>query len=357
MTQIKDLNSIAYDGTFYAPIQRADGTTGKILIAAIGNGLSSWQLKTASYTAVAGDRLRIDASVGDVVITLPVTPLSSDADIWFQRIDTSAFKVLLRTGNSKINTQTGKDGIFSPTAIQTIERLSYVDNIIGWLGQFDRLTYQNAPVITVGDPFYANVTFLLRAASTGFLDLKGRAISYTGATLSTIAKYGGYSVLLSSGNISIPNPETLISPTGDWTIDFTYQNVSVSDYSAVFSLDGTDYPLTIYYGSLIGGNAIGAVGDNTSWYVSNVSMGARSTTQFNYYGLKREAGTISGWLNGVQISSFPVPATSAIGIPSGFAFLGQNGPYNASGYYDDFRITNGVARDLSIIPTGKFLTN
>lgn len=143
MTQIKDLNSIAYDGSFYAPIQKADGTTGKIFIAAIG-GLASWQLKSANYVAVAGDRLRIDASAGDVMITLPPAPLSSDADIWFQRIDSSAFKVLIGTGSNRINAQASKDGIFSPTVIQTIERLSYVNPAIGWLGQHDRLTYQSA---------------------------------------------------------------------------------------------------------------------------------------------------------------------------------------------------------------------
>jgi len=106
-------------------------------------GLSPWITKTANYTAIAGDRLRIDASAGDVVITLPASPTATDADIWLQRLDTSANKVLIRSGSNKLNALVNQDGVFAPTVVQLIERLSYVDAMIGWLGQYDRLTYQS----------------------------------------------------------------------------------------------------------------------------------------------------------------------------------------------------------------------
>ena len=150
MTQIKDLNSIAYDGAYFVPIQKADGTTGKILISAIGGSLSAWQLKTSSYTAAAGDRLRINASAGDVVITLPASPTATDADILFQRLDLGTNKVLLRTGTNKFNTQANQDAVFAPASINLIEGISYVNSAIGWLNQHNRLSFQSytAPVPT-----------------------------------------------------------------------------------------------------------------------------------------------------------------------------------------------------------------
>jgi hypothetical protein len=111
---------------------------------ATGGGISPWQLKTANYTAVAGDRLRVNATTGDVVITLP-TGNATDPDIWIQRLDLTANKVLIRSGTQKINGQSGQDGVFAPVVPQVIERLSYVDATLGWLGQHDRLTYQAAP--------------------------------------------------------------------------------------------------------------------------------------------------------------------------------------------------------------------
>jgi hypothetical protein len=80
------------------------------------------------------------------VITLPVSPSASDADIWVQRVDSTANKLLLRSGSNKIKSQTGQDGVFAPlAAIDTLERVSYIDGSIGWLGQHGLLTYQSAP--------------------------------------------------------------------------------------------------------------------------------------------------------------------------------------------------------------------
>lgn len=407
-----------------------------------GSGSPSWQLKTASYTAVPGDRLRLDATNGDVIVTLPASPSSSDADMLFQRVDTSSNKVLLRTGANEFVSEVRKDGVLAGSHI---EGVSYINSTVGWLNQYNRLTFQAVPqtlssfaisadgtklnysvtglpitaaagnlvltdgsvrtltfvssgqfgisgdplttaaggncritisgstpalttavtsVVTTngstvappppGDPHNDNVTFLLRATSSGFSDLTGRSITSSGATLSTTARFGGYSVFV-NGNISIPNPETLISPVGDWTIDFIYRNAGASSYGTVFSLDGSDHPLSIYFGGVLGPNMFAAVGTHNTWYEPSLVLGVPSTELFDYYGLKREGNTISSWKNGTQLSAVTVSSTSPIGIPATAATLGLNGSSNfCVGYYDDFRITNGIARDLTVIPTSKF---
>ena len=108
-----------------------------------GGSAAAWELRNGSFIAVAGGRYRIDASAGDVVMNLP-TGNTTDPDIEIQRLDSSANKVLIRTG--LINGQTGVDGVFTPSNRQQIERLSFVGGVLGWLGQFDKLTYQAAPV-------------------------------------------------------------------------------------------------------------------------------------------------------------------------------------------------------------------
>lgn len=48
-----------------------------------GTGLSDWQVKTANYTAVSGDRLICDTSGGPFTITLPADPVLSD-EVWIK---------------------------------------------------------------------------------------------------------------------------------------------------------------------------------------------------------------------------------------------------------------------------------
>ena len=136
-----------------------DDTNNTLTISSSGSGgagLAPWQIKTSDYIAVAGDRIRVDATAGDVVITLPATPNANDADIWIQRLDLSTNQVLIRSGINNINVVPGQDGVFSPSTRSLIERLSYINATIGWLAQHDRLNYQAAPSPTGTDLIYAS---------------------------------------------------------------------------------------------------------------------------------------------------------------------------------------------------------
>jgi Concanavalin A-like lectin/glucanases superfamily len=206
-----------------------------------------------------------------------------------------------------------------------------------------------------GDPYFGNVIFLLRANASGFYDLKGRSLSYSGVSLSTTAQFGR-SISIQNGFIQIPNPDTLLPSVGDWTIEWWYRHVSASPYGAIFSLDGSDYPLTIYYGTSVSLlDILVGMGTNSGWYSNILTFPAPSTIQSDYYALKRQGGTISAWKNGVQTSSDSIAATLPIGIPSGSAFIGANSSNYTNGYYEEFRISN-IARDVSIVPTTQFPT-
>jgi len=356
LTQIKDLNSIAYDGTFYAPIQRADGTTGKILISAIGSSLSSWQIKTANYTAVAGDRLRIDASVGDVIVTLPSTPLSSDADIWFQRLDSSAFKVLIRPGNNPINTQTGKDGIFAPLIIQLIERLSYVNSIIGWLGQFDRITYQAAPASAPAPD--ASALHLLFAKSLLDSSSTPKTITPNGVTISTTqTKYpsgAGNGAAYFDGSKAVGFPRDGV--TGINIVSFTQWTLECWVYPTTFGASNNIIFATY-------NNVGGAQSGSFVLFLDVIFDGIGAALTFapvlnvwQHYAIIYDKATNSfkGYYNGnlvgtTSASSFNAGAsTNYIGGSPGDNNIGTR---FFSGYIDDFIITPSIKYTANFTPT------
>lgn len=126
-----------------------------------GGGLYAWQIKTSNYTAVAGDRLRVDCTNGNVTILLPATPTDASVDIEIQRIDDTVNSLILDPNGKQFKTQTNKDGLFNNSNIGLSERISYPNNAIGWLPQHDRLTYQTHVNIGILDPLFANVVFLV----------------------------------------------------------------------------------------------------------------------------------------------------------------------------------------------------
>ncbi len=106
-----------------------------------GGGLTAWQLKTSNYTAVAGDRLRVDCTLGNTTILLPAAPTDASADIWLQRLDTTANSLIIDPNGKPFKSQSSKDGLLNNGNIGLSERISYPNNTIGWLPQHDRLTY------------------------------------------------------------------------------------------------------------------------------------------------------------------------------------------------------------------------
>jgi len=332
-------------------------------------GLSPWITKTANYTAIAGDRLRIDATAGDVVISLPVSPTATDSDIWLQRLDTSANKVLIRSGGNKLNAQTAKDGVFAPSVVQLIERLSYVDATIGWLGQYDRLSYQNAPAASGSDPLFANVVLLMPMTTTsGITDIKGKIATNQGATQST-------AILDPFGN----NAGVMYFPGGGARISIA-QSADFAFGSGAEAIDGWFYPTAIPGGIVwglmdtrmqlarsdwrIAGESTGRIGFSDFSYntapFNEFGDSPLILNQWNYYCTSRTINTTENhktWLNGSLIGT-ATTRNNAI-TAAGNLIIGDiidTAPdYSGSftGYMSNLRITRAY-RDGSIVPTASF---
>lgn len=318
-----------------------------------GSGLSPWQLKTANYTAVAGDRIRVNATAGDIIITLPISPSATDADIWIQRLDLSANKVLLRTGTNKINSQSGMDGVFAPIVLQLIERVSYINNAIGWLGQYDRLTYQAyAGGGGATDPLFANVGLLLNL-DTNFADSSslGLTVTNTSTTISTgISQWGGGSAQFNgtASLLTLPTNAIFNRGTGDfcWELWINPDVGSSSIERNIFKIGG---------GSSAAGLSLNT-SRRLSWWLDGTGNQIPGTPAqlvegtWNYVALSRSGSTMTVWLNNAAYSTF---SNSTSYNFSGW-LLGSNVFNNRwKGFMDDIRFTN-VARMITAAPTAAF---
>lgn len=89
----------------------ADAAAAKVTL---GVALTPTALKTANYTAAAGDLVLVDASGGNITITLPAAPADL-APVGIERIDSSANTVTIaRGGTDKFYTGTGPTSFTLP---------------------------------------------------------------------------------------------------------------------------------------------------------------------------------------------------------------------------------------------------
>jgi hypothetical protein len=245
------------------------GADGKIPVAQISGsggggvgGLSPWTNITGNYTAQHGDRLRIDASSSDITITLPSSPSSGGADIWLQRLDTSARSVNLATGGVKVNAKNALS-VTVPVGLGTVDLISYPNAAIGWLSQHNRLSIASYKAL-VG--FNGNLD-----DDTGLNTWTG----YGGAATSSVQSYeGGSSLLLDNAAKYVQSP---------WS--------SSLNFSGDFTWQCWIYPTTVS-GTLrcIMGNALGASAGNAGLFVSITN----GTLVFRHWLNDTTNATISG---------------------------------------------------------------
>lgn len=216
----------------------------------------------------------------------------------------------------------------------------------------------------VFDPNFANVSLLLQmngsAGSTTFTDSGPLALVGTAngnAQLSTTqVKYGSAAGAFDGTGdyISYAAHAGFGFGTGDFTIeDWVYFNAlgadrALADFRSAngndvgtFFVDGSNNKLAFWYGALLGstGNALSI----NTWY---------------YLTLKRTSGVFSAAIDGVeQWNATPAAinfgATRPLGI-GGAVFSGGAGSSPLNGYVGAIRITKGVARDVSVVPTAAF---
>lgn len=213
------------------------------------------------------------------------------------------------------------------------------------------------------DPFLNDIVLYLKGDGandgTVFTDSSqyNHAISRYGngnsiVTSTTQSKYGGSSLYSPTNTdetaLSITNSSVFNIGTKDYTIEFWYYKTSSvfsNGLTEIFTLDGLDYPLTVYDGEsfFFSRPSLYTTSNNDAW-ISNVlsTNTAISLNQWNHVCFCRKAGFLRGFLNGNLSQSVADTSFVASGInsPSLMGSREAQGFYGSMiGYIDNFRFT------------------
>ena len=247
-----------------------------------------------------------------------------------------------------------------------------------------KLNKLQATGATVGDVYFPQIKVLLPfngsngATTTTDLSNRNATVSFNGnASLSTAqSKFGGSSLYLdgTGDHVSITDTywNTAIN-SGDFTIEYWVR----------FTVDKSVTPVTNQYGSGSGnsGQNVGNSGwgmqryasgseqgqiifwawAGSAWQYLNYTQGTRTTISENtwyHVAATRNGNTWRLFLNGTVEDT--VTNSNSIGASSdGKLMFGGYVDYDLAGYYDDIRITQGIARYTSNFtpPTTAYLTS
>jgi len=214
-----------------------------------------------------------------------------------------------------------------------------------------------------GDPYFDDVVLLLHCdgsdGSTTFTDSSSYARTMTAngnAQVGTTVKKFGTGALLLDGNdyLSTPDAAELEFGSGDFTIELfvyvtnTAARTIVSKWTAgnqswYFGAGAAGYG---FYFSTNGSNATLAL-PLTSW---------PSTDTWIYLAVVRSGADLKLFVNGVQQGSTYNIGATALYNGTSLVTIGDDNNTNPGfrGSQDEIRITKGVARDVSVIPTAAF---
>lgn len=323
-----------------------------------GGSLNPWVLKTTDYTAVAGDRILVDCTSGNKIITLPASPISTDADITIQRVDASNFSLTVNPNGLKIK---GSLNSGTLTGLGKTEILNYTGySSVGWIGSLENLV----PAVTT-DPLFSSVSLLLPLTSaSGITDVKGKTTSNNGTSISV-------SVLDPFGNNTgvayfQGNGSSILSPQSS---DFAFGNGA---FAIEMWLYPTVFPSGTIWGILDVRSTLSAVpyaiysnpSGNVTFYQPPVNdeptTAALAINNWNYLCISRgTTGNHEISINGVKLSAtqlnsnLTAPGQLTIGdiLPSASPFDGS-----FTGYMSNFRITKAY-RDGSVVPAAPFPTS
>jgi hypothetical protein len=99
-------------------------------VLASGNVGTSWQsVKTANFTAVAGEGYPINTTSGSVTVTMPSSPSAGDTVEFLDYAGTFGNNVLILTSSDNINSTS--DDLLCPTSSARYLAV-YIDSTIGW---------------------------------------------------------------------------------------------------------------------------------------------------------------------------------------------------------------------------------
>jgi hypothetical protein len=201
------------------------------------------------------------------------------------------------------------------------------------------------------DPYFSSVSLLLHG--DGNLDDSSsydRTVSTTG-TVSTAgaARYGSASIGFSgSGRIAVPSDSSLTFD-GDFTIECWVQfSAKPSNYIALFA--GSSGATQMFLTTKVSGNGLRWGLSATAEYASGDFTWATGT--WYHVAVRRASNAVTLWVGGTNITTgTPTNGTTYTGGMNLFGGIGSVDDF--TGLVDEFRITKGVSRTITV-PTAAF---
>jgi hypothetical protein len=225
------------------------------------------------------------------------------------------------------------------------------------IAAFPNSPFQFAPP-PGGDPYFDDVVLLLHCdgtnGSTTFTDNSPSPKTVTAAgnaqVTTTAPKFGTGAMLLDgSGDYATASASADFDfGTADLTVEFFVRWTSLGALTFLFDINAQSFALRfqdgrdflLYLGGVLqAGITVSGLTTNTWYYIAVV----RSGNSFTLY--------IDGDAKGTRTSSASIGSSAlpfVIGAYATGAFFGT------PGRLDEFRITKGVARDVSTVPTEAF---
>lgn len=211
-----------------------------------------------------------------------------------------------------------------------------------------------------GDPYFANVVLLahMNGVNNGtvFLDNSsyGRTLTaVAGAKTSTAqSKFNGSSGAFNSfDKIYTENAASLNFETGDFTIEFWYRWTYVPGYQTVYDNGWTSSgALMILAGATAGKFEIYASG---SMVLAETSA-TPSAGVWYYYAFVRSGTTLTIYRDGVAAGSVTNSTNFSTTFRTSIGSKYDDSNYGLIGNLAEYRVTKGVARNVSTIPTDAF---
>ena len=242
-----------------------------------------------------------------------------------------------------------------PTALEFGEiALNYADGALYYknsLGVIVALTTGTPAVVVPTDADFANVVLLLHGDGnlTDSSSLARTATAVGTVTSNGAAKFGANSLaFVGSGKLTIPTDASLTF-AGDFTVEFWCKFSSLSStYGAFFA--GDTGATQMFLTTQSNGQGIRWGLSATAEYASGSCTWA--TGQWYHVAVRRASTYVTLWVDGVNVTSgAPTNATTYSG---GLALMGGiDSVQDFAGFVDDFRVTKGVARTITV-PTAAY---
>lgn len=217
-----------------------------------------------------------------------------------------------------------------------------------------------------GDPHWANVTLLAHAdgssGSTSVTDSSGYGASVylagSASLTSADSKFGTTSIALDGdGDAFVMSGSSGNDfSTGDFTIEFFVKPTGALDGKTLLRKGNSFFPIGLFT-EPSGSISLRCYSNSNASLFSATTGNAMVSNSWNYVAVTRSGSSFSVWINGTLGAS----ATSASDLKTtaDALWIGTDPSdpvYGVAGYVDEIRLTLGVARDVSVVPTAPFPT-